>query len=37
MTTVGFCLLKNVKDFDEDELLKAVKAFHHEIPYEYKE
>ena len=28
MTTVGFLYLKNVKGFEEDELLRDTKAFH---------
>ena len=36
MSTVGFLLLKNSPDFDEQELLKAVKGFHYDIPSEEK-
>ena len=28
MSTVGFCLITNVQGHDEDNLFKAVKAFH---------
>lgn len=28
MSTVGFCLIENIPGFDEDDLLKAVVAFH---------
>jgi hypothetical protein len=32
MEGVGFCILKNVLGFDENELKKVVMAFHNEIP-----
>ena len=32
MNTLGFFLLKNVPDFDEGELFKAVRAFYKDIP-----
>jgi predicted Fe-Mo cluster-binding NifX family protein len=32
MKTVGFILLKNVKGYDENKLLKAIKAFHKVMP-----
>ena len=35
METVGFCLINDVEGYDEDELLKAAKAFH-ELPLEKK-
>ena len=31
MSSVGFCLITNIPGFDEEELFKAVKAFH-DIP-----
>ena len=36
MSTVGFLLLTNPKDFDEQELLKAIKAYHYDIPADAK-
>lgn len=32
MEGVGFCILKNVPGFDENELKKVVMAFHNDIP-----
>ena len=32
--TAGFVLLKNVQEFDEAELFKAVKAFYTDVPAE---
>ena len=34
MRSVGFFLLKNIPDFDQDELLKATKAFYKDVPEE---
>ena len=36
MKTVGFCVVTNVKDHDEDSFFKAVKAFH-DFPQEIKD
>ena len=36
MEGVGFCILKNVPGFDENELKKVVMAFHNEIPLQSK-
>jgi len=37
MSNVGFIYLKNVPDYRQAELYKAVKAFHHDITLEDKE
>ena len=37
MSTVGFIYLKNVPDYDQQELFKAIKSFHHDIPLEDKD
>ena len=37
MKTVGFLLLKNVPNFDEGELFRAVKGFYHDIPEEERQ
>ena len=36
MSTVGFLLLSNIPDYDQAELLRAVNAFHNDIPLEDK-
>jgi isopenicillin N synthase-like dioxygenase len=35
MSDLGFCYITNVKDFKEDELLDAIKAFHN-LPVDFK-
>ena len=35
MSTIGFCLITNVEGFDEEKLLKPIKAFY-ELPIEKK-
>lgn len=37
MSTVGFCLVKNVEGYNEQALLNASKGFHYDIPKEAKE
>ena len=37
MSNTGFVTLERVPDYDEDELFRAVKAFHHDIPLEEKD
>ena len=37
MSNVGFIYLKNVPGYNQQELFKAVKAFHHDIPLKDKD
>ena len=37
MSTVGFCLVKNIRNYDEKALFDASKAFHYDVPADAKE